>query len=169
MDVRFRKARKEDINEIIELYKKCVIAMGDAGNDQWDEEYPNEEVASQDIKEETLLVALYAGQIVGVVTMNHEMAPEYSGAKWKVDTKLYQVIHRLAIEPKYHGQGIGRSLMFYAEEQARLLGMKTIRLDTYSRNRSAVIFYEDIGYKARGSIHMPRRKPHYICFDKVLS
>ena len=48
-----RKARQDEIEEIMELISKCVQVMQAAGSDQWDESYPNKEIIELDIAQGT--------------------------------------------------------------------------------------------------------------------
>lgn len=56
MDTEIRRARKDEIDEIMELIAKCVQVMQAGGSDQWDEHYPNREIISLDIERGNLWV-----------------------------------------------------------------------------------------------------------------
>ncbi|HBF38124.1 MAG TPA: hypothetical protein DDW50_12470 [Firmicutes bacterium] len=76
------------------------------------------------------------------------------------------VIHRLAVNPEYQKQGIGRQLMDFAEKCALERGYTSIRLDAYSGNHRAVNLYENRGYKKVGQFFYPSREFPFYCYEK---
>ena len=56
-----RKAKIEEAEEILKIYKSLIGYEGCL----WDEYYPNIEIVNNDIKNETLYVALIDDEIVG--------------------------------------------------------------------------------------------------------
>lgn len=54
------------------------------------------------------------------------------------------VIYTVFVNPKYHGKGIGRTLITYLEEKARKKGHKTIHVPS---SITAYDFYKKLGYK----------------------
>ncbi len=56
----------------------------------------------------------------------------------------------LAVEPVRRHQGTGRRLVEWLEHSARGAGIAVIRLEARSDNRSAIAFYERLGYRRSG-------------------
>ncbi|HEY7167161.1 MAG TPA: GNAT family N-acetyltransferase [Candidatus Binatia bacterium] len=54
----------------------------------------------------------------------------------------------LGVAPAYRRQGVGRSLLQWLEECAKVAGIFKIDLEMRSANKGAQIFYESLGYKS---------------------
>lgn len=59
-------------------------------------------------------------------------------------------VKRVYLLNRFRGGGFGRRLMEQAEIFARSRGVKRLLLGVYSRNDSAISFYEKLGYKRVG-------------------
>ncbi|MFD1542429.1 GNAT family N-acetyltransferase [Nonomuraea guangzhouensis] len=64
------------------------------------------------------------------------------------DGVLY--IDNVAVRPGLHGKGIGRSLLAYAEQEARRLGLPALRLYTNVKMARNIALYESLGYVVIG-------------------
>ena len=53
----------------------------------------------------------------------------------------------IAVHPDFHGQGIGRALMFEAERTARAGGFKEMLLTVQADNHRAISFYEGLSWE----------------------
>jgi ribosomal protein S18 acetylase RimI-like enzyme len=56
----------------------------------------------------------------------------------------------LAVEPVHRRRGLGRRLVGWLEETARVAGTFTIRLEVRGGNRAAHAFYRALGYRENG-------------------
>ena len=59
-----RKAKKNELDDIMQVYKSCVSGMIALGIDQWDETYPNREIIEQDLEIGDYYVGLIDNEIV---------------------------------------------------------------------------------------------------------
>ena len=73
------------------------------------------------------------GELVGLI----EMHPESD----------HLHIQNIAVSPAFQGCGYGRALLSHAEEIARSLGLKEVRLSTNQRFTDSVRLYERFGYR----------------------
>lgn len=64
------------------------------------------------------------------------------------DGVLY--VDNVAVRPGLHGKGIGRSLLAFAEQEARRLGLPALRLYTNVKMASNIALYESLGYVETG-------------------
>jgi GNAT superfamily N-acetyltransferase len=55
-------------------------------------------------------------------------------------------VDTIAIDPAHHGKGFGRTLMSFAETEARRLGLLEIRLYTHERMTETLPFYSALGF-----------------------
>jgi ribosomal protein S18 acetylase RimI-like enzyme len=64
------------------------------------------------------------------------------------------LLDNVAVEPSHHGQGLGRRMMQFAEDEARRGGMGELRLFTHSSMVRNVDLYKRLGFVEthRGSV-----------------
>ena len=58
----------------------------------------------------------------------------------------------LAVEPAWRRRGIGRRLLAWLEDTARVAGTFTIRLELRSSNQAGRAFYAALGYREMGAV-----------------
>jgi ribosomal-protein-alanine N-acetyltransferase len=61
-------------------------------------------------------------------------------------------LNLLAVEPVYRRCGIGRGLVKWLEESARVAGVQFVSLEVRSSNHRALRFYAELGYRETGVI-----------------
>jgi ribosomal protein S18 acetylase RimI-like enzyme len=160
------KASASDIPEIMRLIKKAVKAMNDSGLHQWDEQYPNREVISEDIEAGQLYKVITDGNTAGIIVLSEQYWPEYNALTWELDDERPLIVHRLCIHPEYQGKGLAKRLMIFAEDFARENRYKSIRLDTSTLNAKALGLYDGLGYRRAGTVTF--RTGLFQCFEKVI-
>lgn len=162
------KAHQNDLVEIRSFVEKAIQKMRDSGNYQWDERYPRIENHKADIEAGECYKAVHEnGLIVGIATMNDEEAMEYQDVIWGSCEKAF-VLHRLIIHPDYQGQGVGKCLSGFFEEEALRRGYRYLRLDAYSKNSGANRLYQSMGYTIRGEVHFRGIEHPFHCMDKMI-
>lgn len=144
------KASICDVDEIERLYNDLNIAL-EAGINYagWIlGVYPIRETAVKGIEDGNLYILKCGDEIAGSIILNHEPEEAYEKAKWKIDVDYSEVIvvHTFVVHPKYLRCGIGIKLMEFADNLAKELNIKSIRLDTYENNMPAIKLYEKCGY-----------------------
>ncbi len=101
-------------------------------------------VARQIRNPDTVVVTAWVGQpLVGFAIMHFS------------DDSAH--LNLLAVDPVYRRLGIGRHLMEWLEESARVAGTFVISLEVRARNRGARMFYRKLGYSE------VMRIPRYYC------
>ena len=94
----------------------------------------------------------------------------YNSTNWLTEDHKNLYIHRLAVHPKFQKKGIGNKLMDYAESTAKKLNFISIRLDTFSQNKSNNKFYESRGYKKLGDVFFRKQSEFpFHCYEKILN
>jgi ribosomal protein S18 acetylase RimI-like enzyme len=162
------KGEPGHIAEVMALVFEVIADMRTEGQDQWDEHYPTRELFEGDLAAGTLHEAREGGELVGVVVLDREQSEGYSTVAWTTLGEGVFVVHRLAVSPRWQGRGVGRRLMDFAEEEARKLGGKAIRLDAYTANPAVLALYERRGYRMAGIVRYPRRKFDFNCYEREL-
>jgi len=164
-----RLATASDLEALVALLDACVREMQGRGLDQWDAIYPSRATLEADVAAGTLYRAARAGgggELVGSLTLNQHQDPEYAEVPWQVTAQPVAVVHRLMVNPGAQRQGLGRFLMRHAEQRARELGFRTLRLDTYLANDRALALYRGLGYGEPGQVRF--RKGLFACFERAL-
>ena len=59
-------------------------------------------------------------------------------------------VENIAVDPRYQGQGLGRMLMAFVEQQARAEGLREIRLYTNELMTENLRFYQQLGFEEEG-------------------
>jgi len=164
--VRIRPAIASDLPQLTELLRRIVPLMRAAGNHQWDDGYPNEQVFAADIARGELWVAEISGAVAGVAAMTTQQEPEYAQADWDA-TEAAVVVHRLAVDPAFRGAGIAAALMHQAEEVAREKRLAVVRVDTNTENPATQRLFPRLGYRSAGEISLEFRPGlRFLCYEK---
>ena len=166
--MKIRKAKVSDLSNIMKMYTSCINGMIENDIDQWDESYPNKQIITMDIKAKTYFVVEKDGKIIAGINIDKNQDPTYLNIKWKDTENLFLVVHRLAVKQENWNEGIGKKLMLFAEKLVIKNELNSIRLDTYSNNPKAMIFYKNIGYHELGTINLKPDKEKYHCFEKII-
>lgn len=70
-------------------------------------------------------------------------------------------VANLAVHPRFQGNGLGRSLLDFAEKEALGRGYSEMCLSTHSKLSGNISLYRDLGWSefARGDSHVRMKKP----------
>lgn len=162
------KASESHMERILSLCKDCSQNMVNKLIDQWDEVYPNKENFIDDIRNNSLYIAVSnnSEEIIACIVLNEYQDPEYKEIKWKHDREKIAVVHRLMVHPNNEGRGIAQNLVGYIERLAKEKQYDSIRLDVYANNLRAVSFYKKLGYEVTGKVIF--RKGEFFCCEKLI-
>ena len=163
-----RKAKINELDEIMNMYTSCVDGMQKANIDQWDSTYPNRKIISEDIRNKSFYIFLINDKIIGGINIDKIQDKTYLDIKWKDKGNKFLVVHRLAVRQEFWKKGIGNKLMIFAESLVKEKKLNSIRLDTYSSNPIAINFYLNLGYIKKGEIFLKPNKNEYYCFEKLI-
>ena len=164
-----RKAVLTDIDTILSITKACAKAMILNGIFQWNAFYPNKLAFINDLERNELYVLEKENTIIGCIVISTLMDEEYKPINWLTENETNVYIHRLAIDPKFQGQGYAQQLMDYGEQYAREHHFRSVRLDTFSQNPRNQRLYETRGYKRLESIYFPKQSEYpFYCYELVL-
>jgi GNAT superfamily N-acetyltransferase len=137
--VTFRDARREDVPAIVALLADDVLGAGREA--AMDEAYL---VAFEQVQADPrsrLIVAEASGQVAG--TLQLSMLPGLSR-----HGMLRAQVEGVRVAAPHRGQGLGRAMIEWANEQARERGCGLVQLTSDKRRPDAVRFYESLGFTA---------------------
>ena len=162
-----RKAHLQDIKEIMNIIRKTIMEMHSYHNNQWDESYPQEKDFIKDIQDGDLYISEKDGRLVAFICVNKIEPAEYCGLNWSSD-KDVMVIHRMAVDPEFRRNGVGRELMNFAEELALKNTIDYLKTDTNSINEKMKALFQKCGYKVIGEMSFLGKETPFSCYDKLL-
>lgn len=164
-----RRAKIQEIPEILVLTKACAHHMSEQGIFQWNEHYPSSKAFERDISRNELFVLEKNSKIVGIIAITSLMDEEYKPVQWLSKNYNNLYIHRLAVNPDHQGLGYAQELMSFAEDFAYENKYTSIRLDTFSQNYRNQRFYEQRGYVKLEDIFFPLQSElPFHCYELVL-
>ena len=163
-----RPAIPADLPALGNLLKRVVPLMNQTGNFQWDDQYPNETVFSQDVAKGQLWVAEIGNQIAGVAALTEDQEPEYAQVGFDLSQRAV-VTHRLAVDPAFRGQGVAMALLAKSEQLALERGIHFLRIDTNSENQLTQTLFPKAGYTYAGEITLSfRPRLRFLAYEKKL-
>ena len=148
MRVSVRKATADDYNALCDLFDEVDALHRDnlphrfqqpSGPARERDDYLRL-ITDDDV---ALLVGAVGGSTVGFV---HAMIREPPGMPMFV-RRRYAVIENLVVKSEFRKQGIGRILVDEVQEWAIAKGARSIELNVYEFNETAISFYEGLGYR----------------------
>lgn len=160
-----RKANQKDIIQASKVLEEVKINMLREGIDQWDHEYPNQMVLTQDIDKEQAFIYEEEGELLAYMALNEKCDEEYNDLNWTTNIP-FLVIHRLYVKPIAQGKGISSKMIRYAEKYAVGHKYLSIRFDAFSLNKTANAVYLKKGYELVGTVSF--RKGVFNCYEKAI-
>ena len=164
-----RLATWGDVPAIMQIVRAVVPLMRATGNLQWDDHYPNPAAFEEDVVRKQLWVAFAEERIAGVVALTTDQSPEYIQAGWDTANPAI-VVHRLAVNPEFQGQGIAAALLHQAEVVAASCNLQRVLADTNTHNQAMQRLLPKLGYNFSGEITLDFRPGlRFRCYEKLVS
>ena len=170
MNYHYRKAKIEDIDEIMIAVEDARALLKEEGNGQWQFGYPNRDDFINDINNGDLFVVLAKdNEIASVcaITGYEEAYMHMYEGKWLTDYD-YLVMHRVAVKAKFRGQGFGKALFELFIEEGKKRGIKSLRIDTHKNNSLLIHLFDLYGFIYCGKAILPPDKDR-VMYEKVLN
>lgn len=149
-----KKARLEDINELVNIYliaQKHMIAEGNIN--QWNQ---NEDVFKESIinyiNNDNFYIVKQENEIVGFFAMIFGTDKTYNVIKYGswINNDEYVTIHKIAV--KYHQKGIASFIFDFVCKVALNANINNIRIDTHKDNISMNSLLNKFGFIKCGII-----------------
>lgn len=166
MYIDFRSAKDSDVYAVLDILKRASQKMTEQGIDQWDDLYPDISDVTNDISEGCMFIGEHDGQIVSVYTFNRKWDEEYKNGSWKYPEDSCAVIHRLCVDPVSQNSGIGKNTLQHIEKTAADEGIRSLRLDVFSKNPYALRLYQNLNYNIAGFAEF-RKGKFYLMEKKI--
>lgn len=147
----FRKARIEDLEKIITMYKNLIKHMYANKLEIWDDIYPCH-FLEDDIISNKLYVLMDKDNIVSAFTLTRENAGQ-DYIEWQsCDDKVFY-LEKLGVNPAYLNKGIASLMLDKAKEVSKQLGGKYLRLFVIDSNLPAINLYKKNKFKQAKGIY----------------
>lgn len=150
-----RKAKIEDLTQIMDIYRKAQDFMIESGNpNQWGHHYPDEDLIKVDINEEVCYLICDDECPHGVFALLKGDEPTYQyieDGKW-LNEEEYVTIHRIASDGIMHG------IFNCAIEYCKGIS-NNIRIDTHYNNEIMQRQIEKNGFQKCGTIYVRDNSP----------
>lgn len=158
-----RKSEYADVATIMAIYARAKAFMAEQGNpDQWNDEYPMEDLIRYDIERGVSFVCDDNGKVAATFAFIIGDEPSYQlieeGA-WHYD-QPYGTIHRLASSGE--AKGIFKACFDFCKSQINYL-----RADTHHNNKVMLSLLPKYGFVKCGRIYVLDGTPR-IAFDLLL-
>ncbi|MBK1971584.1 GNAT family N-acetyltransferase [Campylobacter sp. TTU_617] len=162
-------ATLKDLDSILKITQNALISMKKLGFHQWNENYPNFEIFTQDIDKNHLYICRKKEQILGFVCINELFMEEYEDVHFnpKFNNKaLY--LHRLAVNQNFKRQGVGFKLLNFCEEFAIRNNKLSLRADTLSKNLPMNSLFKKLNYQFCGEFNIKNYNDKFFAYEKIL-
>jgi ribosomal protein S18 acetylase RimI-like enzyme len=147
MEINVRKATADDYNPLGELFDEMDALHRDnlphmfqkPGGAAREQGYYSGLIADENV---ALLVAEAGGKLVGLVHAIIRDTPAFP----IFVPRRYAMVDSIVVRSGFQNRGIGKILMDKMQEWAIARGATSIELNVYEFNRTAISFYERLGY-----------------------
>lgn len=162
----FRKARWNELSEIMGVIEDGKRTLKERGVDQWANDGPTYESIQRDLKKEQLYVLVENNEILGVCACVLEEDPNYQviDGAW-LQTGPYMNIHRFAVSRKHQKKNLGTQML---RECLRICPFKAVRIDTHHDNQAMLALVQKVGFQYCGVIRLSNGEPR-DAFELVIS
>lgn len=151
----FRRAVYADLNKILEIIRQAQGYFKSKGINQWQNNYPNEEVIKNDIENKRGYVLVDGDIIVGTVSVSFdgEKTYDYIEGEW-LSSIDYAVVHRIAVRSEYKGRGLASIILKNVEHICLQRGIHSIKIDTHEENIPMQRLLQKNGFTYCGVIYL---------------
>ena len=165
----FRKSMKTDLLHIMKMIQQAQAYFKEQNIDQWQNNYPNEEVILSDIEKGNSYVMMKDGHIVGTTVISFEKEKTYDQiyeGKWLTNDDS-GVIHRVAVDNSYKGLGLSHEIIKYTEKLCVEKGVHSIKVDTHKENIPMQKLLRKNGFEYCGIIYLENGAER-LAFEKII-
>ena len=168
--IKIELARTNELDRIKCIAEACAKDMINNNIFQWNENYPSKDVFKDDIENNSLYVCKSGSMVIGCIMLCSEKDKVYKDVNWLTKDYKNLYLHRLAVDPSFQKNGIGRLLMDFAEKYAKNNEYKSIRIDTFSKNKRNNKFYRSRKYVQLDDVFFPMQSEFpFHCYEKIIS
>lgn len=166
--MRVRLAQVQDLSSIMQNIINAKSLLKELGINQWQRNYPNENVILKDINGNKCYVCEADNKIIGSLALSFDGDEDYDkiyAGDWQ-KSERYMVIHRVAVAKDFKGMGVASKMLKYAEKISKNKQISYVKIDTHQKNHNMQNVLNKNGYSYRGLIDIADGTSR-IVFDKI--
>lgn len=166
-EITLRKAEMEDRDIIWNILQQAIERRRADGSTQWQQGYPNQETVESDIAKGFGYVMTVDGEIAvyAALILNDEPAYSTIEGTW-LSNGEFVVVHRVAVDEKFAGQGMVKMLFDHIEEFTRAYGIQSVKVDTNFDNAAMLKILDNKGYTYCGEVFLAGGKRK--AYEKII-
>ena len=166
-----KRSTLSDFPAIRALYDQAREYFREAGINQWQTGYPEDDIIVRDINAGFSYVGIENGHTVMAFVATTEPDESYAeiDGKWQSNER-YIAIHRVAVSNACNGKGYASRMIEYIEDEL-LGGIRYLRGDTHKDNKSMQRLLIKNGFTEAGEITLQSgsdKGAKRIAFDKIV-
>ena len=183
----FRRARREEAEEILQLYRSLI------GTEYcvWTENYPTEREVEFDLSRNALFclyekmlepderkqgarlseeqtaepLPVTRGRLIGTISMDDD--PEVEALScWSKDRQPSAELSRLGVRVDYQNQGIARILLSHGMQELKRQQKKSVHFLVCKTNKKAIRSYQKLAFRVVGECRL--FDVEWWCYEKEL-
>ena len=166
-----RKTISADIPSLMEIFDEARETIAKLGIDQWQNGYPSREIIENDVNDGISYAAELDGALLGTFVMLTDGEPTYDKiyeGKWLTGSSSdYVAIHRVAIRLSARGSGLSGKIIEYAEDFAKSVNRRSLRIDTHEGNLVMRRMLEKNGFTHTGTIYLTSNEKR-VAYEKII-
>ncbi|AZA57561.1 GNAT family N-acetyltransferase [Chryseobacterium shandongense] len=154
-EIQLRKAEMTDRDVIWDILQQAIERRRKDGSTQWQNGYPNIDTVESDITKGFGYVLTVDGEIAvyAALILNDEPAYSTIEGAW-LSNGEFVVVHRVAVDEKFEGQGMTKKLFDHIEDFTKSHGIQSIKVDTNFDNIAMLKILESKGYTYCGEVYL---------------
>ena len=167
-NMEFRRARREEAEEILQLYRSLI------GTEYcvWTENYPTEREVEFDLSRNALF-CLYERmpepdereRLIGTISIDDD--PEVEALScWSKDRQPSAELSRLGVRVDYQNQGIARILLSHGMQELKRQQKKSVHFLVCKTNKKAIRSYQKLAFHVVGECRLFDEE--WWCYEKEL-
>lgn len=155
--MKLQLSTSENISKIMQIIDDAKELLASLKIDQWQNGYPNEAQVEQDILNgESYIVLNDENKVIAtsMFTINPEPTYKVIDGKWIInESKVYGVIHRMAIKKEFRKLGLATFLFDEFHQQLKEKNIESLKIDTHEDNLGMQSLIKKLGYQYCGIIY----------------
>jgi GNAT superfamily N-acetyltransferase len=164
-----RKAAFSELPIIWGILQQAIEQRKQDGSEQWQNGYPNEQTALDDITNGHAYVLIDNNEIIAYAAIIFGVEPAYNDikGKWLTTDGDYATVHRVAVSDAVKGRGVATQLFRLIEALCIEQSVYSIKVDTNFDNVPMLKILDKLSYTYCGEIFFsgaPRK-----AYEKLIS
>ncbi|MGR8809736.1 GNAT family N-acetyltransferase [Leuconostoc citreum] len=155
MSIRVRKATISDLEDVIAVVINAKNFLKKQNINQWQTNYPNEQLLNEDINSGNGWVITVDDQVAGYAAVVFGEEKYYKNNRvpeWNNEEATHYSIHRFAISNNFRGQNLSQQFITSIFNFVESENVRDVRIETHPDNRVMQKVIEKNGFIRKGDM-----------------